>query len=77
MTITYDKGKITVTLLAEPIKAAVATSKYLADYLRKKLLGKSAGPAQERIIRHMSDDELVAAYASYQEQKHAKVTIVK
>lgn len=77
MTITYDKGKITVSLLAEPIKAAIATSKYMADYLRKKLLGKSAGPTQERLIREMSDAELVEAYASYQEQKYAEVTIVK
>ena len=76
-TITYHKGKIETQCIAESTKAARATSKYMADYLRKKLMSKSAGPTQERIIRDMSDDELVAAYASYQEQKYAEVTIVK
>ena len=77
MTITYEKGKIKVQCIAESVKSAAATSKYMAGYLRKRLLGRSAGPTQERIIRDMSDDELVAAYASYQEQKYAEVTIVK
>ena len=77
-TITYHNGKIETQCIAESTKkAARATSKYMADYLRKKLMSNSAGPAQARIISVMTDDELVAAYASYQEQKYAEVTIVK
>jgi hypothetical protein len=77
-TITYHQGRIDVQCIADATKpVARATNKYMADYLRKKLLGKSAGPTQERLVRDMSDDELVLAYASYQEQKHAKVTITR
>ena len=75
-TITYHKGRIETQCIAESTKAARATRKYMADYLRKKLMSNSAGSAQARIVSVMTDDELVAAYASYQEQKHAKVTII-
>ena len=77
-TITYHKGKIETQCIAESTKAARATSKYMADYLRKKLMDRVVTDStMARVIAVMTDDELVAAYASYQEQKHAKVTIVK
>ena len=80
-TITYHKGKIEVQCIAEPTtvpKAAAATSKYMANHLRKQLMEHVVlNSTRARIIAVMTDDELVAAYASYQNQKYASVNIVR
>jgi hypothetical protein len=72
---TYTREIIKTQVLAESIDKPV--NKHLASYLRKKLFDRSAGSTQARIVAEMSDAELVDSYHRYEEDKTAKITIVR
>jgi len=72
---TYTREVIKTQVLAESITKPV--NKHLASYLRKKLFDRSAGATQARIVQEMSDAELIDSYHRYEEDKSAKITIVR
>ena len=74
-TTVYSRTIVRTQPVAESCSKPV-NNKILADYLRRKLTGRSAGPTPRRILDSMTDAELVEEYRLHEEEKSAHVVRV-
>lgn len=78
MSVTYSREFVRIQPVADSVKLPRASSKYMGDYLRKKLLGAHRPDSRlVSVLNQMTDAELVEEYRLHEEEKHIKVTIVR